>query len=118
MMPQELVNKILERESSVVLECSKLEDSEDIMALWPHELNSGLMDETKYKRVSIYKRKDGKYVLKASLKGKDLPLKVLNDKIAELYNNYPKGVMREAVMKHILWYNYTVDVRRGEKVIK
>lgn len=115
MIPQELVNNILEKESSVVLESSKLDDSEDIMALWPHELNSGLMDETKYKRVSIYKRKDGKYVLKASLKGKDLPPKVLNDKIAELYNSYPKGVMREAVMKHILWYNYTVDVRRGEK---
>ena len=115
MMHQELVNKIMEKESSVVLESSKLEDSEDIMALWPHELNPGLLDETKYKRVSIYKRKDGKYVLKASLKGKDLPPKVQNDMIVELYNCYPKGVMREAVMKHILWYNYTVDVRRGEK---
>ena len=86
-----------------------MEDSMDLMALWPNALNYGLRDQTDYKDATVFKRKNGKYVVRASLDGKKLPQRVLKDEMVKVYETYTKGVMRDAVMKQILWYAYTIN---------
>jgi hypothetical protein len=75
-----------------------------------------LRDKTDYKDATVFKRKDGKYVVRASLDGKKLPQRVLKSEMVKAYETYTKGVMRDAVMKQILWYVYTVD--NGSKLNK
>ena len=109
MIPYELANRILEEEPDAVIEDADMEDSIDLMALWPNALNYGLQDKTDYKETAVFKRKDGKYVVRASLDGKKLRQRVLTDEIVNLYNTYTRGVMRDALMKQILWYAYTIN---------
>ncbi len=108
-IPCDMANRILEEEPDAVIEDAGMEDSMDLMALWPNALNYGLRDQTDYKDATVFKRKNGKYVVRASLDGKKLPQRVLKDEMVKVYETYTKGVMRDAVMKQILWYAYTIN---------
>lgn len=114
-IPPEKVTKILEDEPKAVLEAIDIDDSVDRMALWPNSLNNGLQDTTEYKNPRVYKRKDGKCVVTASLNGKSLPQRILKDEMVSLYERYPEGVMKKAVLKLILWYVYTLKEDRKRR---
>ncbi len=115
-IPNDMVTKVLEDEPRAVLQKSKLIDSVGRMALWPNALNHGLQDETKYKTPRVYKRKNGEYVVRATLDGKLLPERVLKKEMVTAYENYPDGIMKAAVLKQILWYVYTE--KNGKKLRK
>ena len=114
-IPPEKVTTILEDEPKAVLEAIDIDDSVDRMALWPNSLNNGLQDTTEYKNPRVYKRKDGKCVVTASLNGKSLPQRILKDEMVSLYERYPEGVMKKAVLKLILWYVYTLKEDRKRR---
>ena len=112
-IPAEVVQQVLEKEPNAVLEGTKVQDVEEAMALWPNALNYGLKDKKVYENPRIYKRKDGSYVVKASLDGRLLPERVLAKEMINAYERQPEGIMKQAVMKQILWYVYTVgNVKR------
>ena len=115
MMSEKDVNRIMRRCPRVMLDSSKMRDSEDRMALRPNVMNGGLLDETKYKRVSVTKRKDGKYVIKATLNGKELPPRVLKENLADLYVSYEKDGLKELVLKQLLMYVYTWKKERKKR---
>lgn len=115
-VPDDVVTKVLEEEPKAVLEKTKITDSVGEMAIWPNALNHGLQDDTQYKTPRVYKRKDGQYVVRATLDGKLLPERVLKKKMVTAYENYPDGIMKAAVLKQILWYVYTED--NGKKLRK
>jgi len=107
-IPAEVVQQVLEKEPNAVLEGTKVQDVEEAMALWPNVLNYGLKDKTEYENPRVYKRKGGSYVVKASLDGRLLPERVLAKEMINAYERQPEGIMKQAVMKQILWYVYTV----------
>ena len=107
-IPAEVVQKVLEKEPDAVLEGTKIQDVEEAMALWPNVLNYGLKDKTEYENPRVYKLKDGSYVVKASLNGKQLPERVLAREMVSAYEMQPDGIMKQAVLKQILWYAYSV----------
>ena len=112
-IPAEVVQKVLEKKTDAVLEGTKIQDVEEAMALWPNVLNYGLKDKTEYENPRVYKRKGGSYVVKASLNGKQLPERVLAREMVSAYEMQPDGIMKQAVLKQILWYVYTVgNVKR------
>jgi hypothetical protein len=115
MMSEKDVNRIMRRCPMVMLDSSKMRDSEDRMALRPNVMNGGLLDETKYKKASVTKRKDGKYVIKATLNGKELPPTVLKKNLADLYVSYEKDGLKDLVMKQLLLYVYTWRKKRKKK---
>ena len=107
-IPAEVVQQVLEKEPNAVLEGTKVQDVEEAMALWPNVLNYGLKDKTEYVNPRVYKRKGGSYVVKASIDGRLLPERVLAKEMTNAYERQPEGIMKQAVMKQILWYVYTV----------
>ena len=115
MMSEKDVNRIMRRCPKVMLDSSKMRDSEDRMALRPNVMNGGLLDETKYKKASVTRRKDGKYVIKATLNGKELPPTVLKKNLADLYVSYEKDGLKDLVMKQLLLYVYTWRKKRKKK---
>ena len=106
-IPDDVVTKVLEEEPKAILEQTKITDTVGEMAIWPNALNHGLQDDTQYKTPRVYKRKDGEYVVRATLDGKPLPERVLKKEMVTAYENYPDGIMKAAVLKQILWYAYT-----------
>ena len=112
MMSEKDVNRIMRRCANVMLESSSIPDSEDKMLLMPNRMNCGVIDETNYKKVAVFKRKDGKYVIRASLNGKELTPKVLDKKLTQLYVSYEKNGLKDLVLKQILWYVYTLRTGR------
>ena len=115
MMSEKDVNRIMRRCANVMLESSSIPDSEDKMLLLPNRMNCGVIDETNYKKVAVFKRKDGKYVIRASLNGKELTPKVLDKKLTQLYVSYEKNGLKDLVLKQILWYVYTLRTGRRRK---
>ena len=67
-----------------------------------------MKDKTEYENPRVYKLKDGSYVVKALLNGKQLPERVLAREMVSAYEMQPDGIMKQAVLKQILWYVYSV----------
>ena len=77
-----------------------------------------LRDEPSYgyeisKRIRA--KTDGKYVIKATLNGKELPPRVLKENLADLYVSYEKDGLKELVLKQLLMYVYTWKKERKKR---
>ncbi len=115
MMSEQMASHILERSPKVTLDGSLMQDTEDRMTLKPNRMNMGLLDMTEYQNVTVFKRKDGKYIIRATLNGKELQPQVLNESLEELYVNYEKNGLKKLVLKYILWDVYTLKNAKNKR---
>ena len=67
----------------------------------------GLKDKNKYDNVKLSKRKDGKYVIRAFLGNSRLPVRQVPEDLAQHFQSLPDGVVRETVLKTILYSVYS-----------
>ncbi len=101
-IPKELMKKIRKDIPDVVVFKERFKDSADEMAMIPHPLNKRLKDARAFKNVSVSKRKDGKYAVRACLGNKRLPERVIEEDSANYYLSMSDSIIKTAALKTIL----------------
>jgi hypothetical protein len=103
----DLIARIRTEVPNVVVWKEKFSDPSDVMSMFPNPMDLGLKDKNKYDNVKLSKRKDGKYVIRAFLGNSRLPVRQVPEDLAQHFQSLPDGVVRETVLKTILYSVYS-----------
>ena len=81
----------------------------DRMALCPSFLEGGIRTDVPFKDATVFKLKDGKFAVRATLEGTMMPVKKIPWRMATYFLNEKEGLIKETCLKAILLWAYHHD---------
>ena len=82
---------------------SEMNISFDELRLYPHELNLGVRSSIYFSCPRIFKTKQGEYAIQAEVDNRTIPMIRIPDDLSKLILKYPEGIMRETIIRSILF---------------
>ena len=92
----------LDRYHTIFVE-SEMDITFDELRLQPHELNIGVRSSIYFSCPRMFKTKQGDYAIQAEVDNRTIPMIRISDKLSGLIMEYPEGIMRETIIKTILF---------------